>query len=313
MRRIPSTGLLAGSFLVGLFLAGCQLDEVTLTEPENALVAEIYLKVGDGPDELSAFLQWTLGVADPSGLAGASIRIQGEGGLSLDFVRGARSDCLDPEILDDVGGECFLAPSLEDGSVRPGDHLEVEITMPTGEGLMGGVTLPGEFDLLRPLAEDRCALPPGQPLELVWGLSEGAWAYTGETLIWGLRGALALQGIDVEEDSLTLLGLSISETDTTLVFPGEFGVFDRIDLDRDLALALQEGLPLGSHAEVVVAAAERNYVNWVRGGNFNPSGAVRIPSLRGDGIGVLGALVRRMIVVEGAEPRENLPSCLPGS
>jgi hypothetical protein len=124
---------------------------------------------------------------------------------------------------------------------------------------------------------------------------------------------LAPQGIEVEEDSLSLLGLSIAENDTTLVFPSEFGVFDRFDLDRDLALVLQEGLPQGTRARIVVAAAERNYVNWVRGGNFNPSGAVRIPSLRGDGVGVLGAVVRRVVWVEGALPRDGLPSCLPDS
>jgi hypothetical protein len=44
-------------------------------------------------------------------------------------------------------------------------------------------------------------------------------------------------------------------------------------------------------ADVVIAAADRNYVNWERGGNFNPSGLVRIGSVRGDGFGVFGSLV----------------------
>ena len=52
-----------------------------------------------------------------------------------------------------------------------------------------------------------------------------------------LTEALAPQGIAVEEDPLYLLGISVSEEDTTVVFPTEFGVFDRFDLDRDLALA----------------------------------------------------------------------------
>ena len=295
---------------VGLVSAGCTLSEVTLTEPESILVAEVYLEVGDGEDEISAFLQWTLGGAPTSDLRDASIRLVGEGGLVLDLVRGGREDCLAPEILQDVEGVCFRAPTLRDGAVAPGDHLEVEISLPTGEGLTGGVTLPGEFAFLRPGLVHACALPPGEALEMVWSPSEGAWAYAGETLIWGLREALAPLGIEVEEDSLSLLGLSITETDTTLVFPMEFGVFERIDLDYEVALALQEGLPLGAKAEVVVAAAERNYVNWIRGGNFNPSGAVRIPSLVGEGLGVLGGVVRRVIRVEGALPGEGLASCL---
>ena len=158
-----------------------------------------------------------------------------------------------------------------------------------------------------------CALPPGESLEVLWNRSEGAWAYAGEALIHGLRDALSPTGIDLEEDTVTLLGLSVTETDTTMVFPKEFGVFDRFDLDRDLALALQEGLPEGATAQVVMSALERNYVNWVRGGSFNPSGATRVPSLRGDGVGVLAGIVRRTVQVVGAFPDPDTPSCLTGS
>jgi hypothetical protein len=196
--------------------------------------------------------------------------------------------------------------------LRPGDRLEVGVTAPGGASVRGGVALPGDFLLLEPSVRETCALPLGAPLELVWTRSDGAWAYAGETLIWGLREALAREGIELDRDTVSLLGLSVSESDTTLVFPMEFGVFDRFDLDRDLALALQEGLPPGAEAEVVISALERNYVNWVRGGNFNPSGAIRIPSLRGDGTGVLGGIVRRRIRVVGGTPGNGLPSCLPG-
>ena len=295
-----------------LLLLGCELDEVSLTEPENVLVAEVYLKVGDGPDEPSAFLQWTLGSAGSTDLPQAVVAVEGPEGRVIPLIRGGREDCLVPEILDDVDGACFVAPGSVEGILAPGDRVELQITLPDGGSVYGVVVLPGDFHFLEPVVNEPCALPPGQPLELIWNPSGEAWAYAGETLIWGLRDALAPLGLEVEKDSLSLTGLSVSETDTTMVFPGEFGVFDRFDLDRDLALVLQEGLPLGAHAEVVIAALERNYVNWVRGGNFNPSGAVRIPSLRGDGTGVLGAVVRRMIRVVGAEPGGEMPSCFPG-
>ncbi len=113
-----------------------------------------------------------------------------------------------------------------------------------------------------------------------------------------MRDALEPEGIEVEEDPLDLVGLSISASDTTIVFPTEFGVFERFDLDRDLALLLQQGLPRGISVGIVVGAVDRNFVNWVRGGDFNPSGQVRIPSLQGDGTGVLGSVVRRTIRME---------------
>ena len=60
-----------------------------------------------------------------------------------------------------------------------------------------------------------------------------------------------------------------------------------------------------------IAAADRNYVNWVRGGNFNPSGQVRVPSVRGDGTGVFAATVVRSLRVFAAPPGApyDLPLC----
>ena len=65
----------------------------------------------------------------------------------------------------------------------------------------------------------------------------------------------------------------------------------------DILVALQTGLPAGVDANVLVAAADRNYVNWVRGGNFNPSGTVRVSSIRGDGAGLFGAIVSRRLTI----------------
>ena len=307
--RVPLLPAVALAF----FSSACELEEVSLTEPENVLVAEVYLKVGDGSDELSAFLHWTLGGFGASDLAGATVRLQRSDGPAVPLFNTDVAECLVPELVGEVAGACFLAPPFGEGFLRPGDRVAVEIATSDGLALGGGAVLPSEFIVIRPSADELCALPPGVPLEFLWSRSEGAWAYAGEAVIWGLRDALAPGGIELESDSVTLLGISISETDTTMVFPKEFGVFDRFDLDRDLALALQEGLPLGAEAQVVVSALERNYVNWVRGGSFNPSGLVRVPSLRGDGVGVLGGVVRRVVRVVGAYPDAELPGCLPES
>lgn len=295
---------------VALLPSACELAEVSLTEPENVLVAEVYVKVGDGVDEISAFLHWTVGGSGAADLDESTVRLERADGLVVSLFSTDKAECLTPEKVAEVAGACFLAPPITDGVLRPGDQVTVEVTTSDGNSLRGGMALPEDFALGHPVAKGVCALPPGIPLEFLWSRSGGAWAYAGEALIWGLRDALAPEGIELEEDTLTLLGISISETDTTMVFPQEFGIFDRFDLDRDLALALQEGFPLGAEADVVISALERNYLNWVRGGGFNPSGLVRVPSLRGDGVGVLGGVVRRIVRVVGAEPEAGIPSCV---
>jgi hypothetical protein len=59
-------------------------------------------------------------------------------------------------------------------------------------------------------------------------------------------------------------------------------------------------------ADVTIAAADRNYVNWERGGNFNPSGLIRVASIRGDGTGTFGSMVTHRVVIHVG------PSTLPG-
>ncbi len=166
----------------------------------------------------------------------------------------------------------------------------------------------GDFDLVG--MPGSCRLPPDRLLPVAWSRSERAWAYVNETSLKNLPDALRAEGIILEEDPLYLLGLSISDDDTSIVFPSEFGVFNRFDLDRDVAVRLQRGLPDDSWAEVTITAVDRNYVNWARGGNFNPSGQVRVPSLSGDGTGVFGATVgRRFDVFVNNDVGGGLDTC----
>jgi hypothetical protein len=58
-----------------------------------------------------------------------------------------------------------------------------------------------------------------------------------------------------------------------------------------------------------VAAADRNYINGVRGGSFNPSGPVRISSVVGDAVGVFGSLVPLHASIIIGSPVEGRPSC----
>ncbi len=303
--------------LGALALGGCELDEVSIARPEAVVVAEAYLLVGDGPDQVSVFLHSTLSSLDVPRLLAATVRLVASDTADLTLDRYPNAECLLSATAQAVSGACFAGGPEAEGVFRPGDRVELEITLPDGRELRGATTIPEDIRLLRPRNVAVCALPPGRNLTLMWNRSPGAWAYSAETAIWGLRSALAPQGVEVEADSVALLGLAVSESDTTIAYPSEFGVFSRFDLEREVAQALQEGLPRGTQSVVSVAALDRNYVNWVRGGNFNPSGTVRVPSLRGDGTGVLGSAVRRTVRVIGGDPflmpGQVIPSCFTGS
>jgi hypothetical protein len=126
--------------------------------------------------------------------------------------------------------------------------------------------------------------------------------------VLGLRPILAERGIIDAPDPLDLQGLAVSAEDTTLVLPDEFGVFERFEYDQDVLRALQGGFPDGVDVVLMVAAADRNYVNGVRGGRFNPSGPVRISSVVGDGVGVFGSLVPLYVRID-VHPPDGTASC----
>ena len=67
-------------------------------------------------------------------------------------------------------------------------------------------------------------------------------------------------------------GLSVSQADTTLVLPTEFGIFERLQYDSDLLLAISHGFPEGTRMELVLAAADRNWVTACAAGASTPRG-----------------------------------------
>lgn len=296
-------------------LAGCELEEITVAETEDVVVAEVYLQLDQGfvgAPSLMGFLHRTVGGlgAGYHPVPGARIIVRRQDGFSVELAETEVERCARTLPVDGTGS-CYRAAAELAGRFRPGDRLELEVLLSDGGVLRSATTVPGGFDLRGLEGRFVCELPPDTPWEMRWSASEGAWAYIAETRIVGLADALAPAGIPVD-DPLYLLGLSVSAADTTIVFPGEFGVFNRFELDRELAARLQEGLPPGTAgADVSITAADRNYVNWVRGGNFNPSGRVRVPSVRGDGTGVFAATVLRPLKVWMADApgEDDAPAC----
>jgi hypothetical protein len=308
MRSSPrATPLVAAS--LALVAAGCELTSVELADTADTVIAEVYLRPGESMHQ--AFLYRTFPVGGGSlRVDGATIVVRGTDGELIEFVPAAADgDCAEYDFVPGgAGGSCYLAP--DEGLIRPGQRYDLEVVLPDGRRLEGSTVVPAAFQLVRPSAS-RCVLEQ-LSLELVWTRSEGSWAYQAEARFTDLAAGLAARGVADPPDTLRLLGLAIGASDTTMAFPRDFGVFDRFDLDRELLLALQQGLPEGARAEIVVAAADRNYVNWARGGNFNPSGQVRVPSVTGGGTGVFGSLLRRAVIVvapgDGTEPT-GWPSC----
>jgi hypothetical protein len=301
------------ALIVALVLPGCSLEEISLVESEDVVIAEVYVELAPGApgnSRATAWLHRTLDGGAPSSrpVPGAQVLITSTRNFSLELAEAPQESCV-WDTPEGVSGTCYATTADMAARFLPGELLRVEVSLPDGRELTGASTVPGGFDLAVQASDGRCRALPETPLTLRWSPSEGAWAYVNEALISGLRAALAPRGIEVDRDPFYLLGLSVSAADTSIVFPGEFGVFERFDLDQGLARSLQEGLPANTVSTVVITAADRNYVNWIRGGNFNPSGLVKIPSMRGDGTGVFATTVSRRIQVTVPGPGGDLPLC----
>ncbi len=300
-----------GCLLLALLPIGCELAQVTTAIPESVVIAEIYFRVDDDRANGLALLHRTSGF-EGEGVVGALIRVRRAGGKWVDFVQESAPNCTEADLPESFVPACYLLDEDEaEGVVVPRARLEVEVELPGGGLLRGTTTVPGDFEVREPLgAPELCSLPAETRLPMAWTRAEGAWAYFAEAEILGLRNALAPKGIVVRTDPITLQGLSISEADTTIIFPSEFGVFNRFSDDSEILLAIQDGLPPSTNAFMVVSALDRNATNWVRGGNFNPSGQIRVPSLFGDGTGVVGSVVNRVARIQIRDPEGDDRRCL---
>ena len=291
---------------------GCALTEVTVTESEDVVIVESQLTVhleDDGTTELFvyAYLHRTLSGQRPDEVEGAAIRVSGASGS---VVRLAEADsggaCLTHDLSSpDISvGSCYSA-SVSPSPFAPREIVELEVVLAGGGTLTGVSRIPDAFDFVGLSQEDgRCRLEPDTNYRFNWTEAAGTWSYLSDTWIFGLEQALTGPDLPPGPDSLYLSGFAIGEKDTDILFPGEYGLFD-FDSDEesitDLLRVLDDGLPGGTWADVVFAATDRNWVNWARGGNFNPSGIVRIPSVFGDGTGFFGTATQRVLNV-AAEP-----------
>jgi hypothetical protein len=285
---------------LGVASAGCELREITFAAAEDVVVAEVILNADQRTQ--TAYLHRTATANRTARVHGARVFIVDEArDDQYELLAAPDSLCLTPAPPSALPstGSCHEA-RLPMDAIRPGAAYSLRIELPDRPPITGRTTVPGGFAILRP-TEAACRLEPGSTLPLLWTSSSGAWVYVLQARFTGLLDALRADGLAIPatlREPLNLLGLAIGGTDTTAMFPGGFGVFDRGDEAlHPVLVALREGLPAGVDAQIVVSAADRNYVNWARGGNFNPSGTIRVPSVTGGGTGVFGSIVGRRVLV----------------
>lgn len=305
-------GLLGG-------LPGCTIAETTAIPSEEVVVVEAVLRT-DLPAQY-VLLHRSLMGRSIRGVPGAEVTVLGDSGRAERFTEvdtpGCLTDTRDLLPVDSIQASCYRSAGTR-WWVNPGQRYQLEIRLPEGGVIRGQTRVAGGFSMLQgawtdgraPHAEE-CWIPPSTRLELRWTPSAGAWSYVAPARVRGLTGRLQAMGIPSDlPEPFDMAGLAVSSADTSIVFPTEFGLFERFQYDPRALAAIQDGLPAGTDADVVVAATERNYVNGVRGGRFNPSGQIRISSVVGDGVGVFGALVPlhfRVLVRDGAPA--GVPRC----
>ena len=303
MRFPRQATLLAFALAAG----ACELAEVTTVPGEDVLVVEAVLRTDRDPQQV--LLHRTLDGRTVEPVEGATVTITNDRGEARQLVQGGDCFRIDRRYFETdsiaFAGTCYSAQPFDDRWVLPGRTYDLRVQTSDGRVVRGRTTVPGGFALNGIPFDTRdqsptpvCSIRPGTRIPVEWSVSSGAWSYVSQLRVSGLRRALEPQGIAAPEP-LELRGLSVSQTDTDIVLPSEFGVFERFQFDQDLLTAIQDGFPDNVQMEMVVAAADRNWVNGVRGGTFNPSGQVRISSVVGDGIGVFGSLVplRTLIIV----------------
>lgn len=310
-------GLLA---MVGLVTA-CELTSTSITQPDDSLLIEAFVGIGGlGFDNsfTDAAQGWVFvhgivgGQQSQTGPPDATITMSTDNGESTVLSERPIETCVVSGVPSVDPGRCYAA-DLHPG-VRPGVEVSLRVETDDGRVVTGRTLMPRDFEMLSPVvAGQTCQLPANTRVDVRWTVSPGAWAYPSEARFEGLAERLALTDplYATLDEPLVVFGLAVSDSDTTISFPNEFGVFDRFG-DDDLVGALvliQDGLPEGVRSRVTVAAADRNWVNWERGGNFNPSGPVRVPSVGGDGFGVFGSMVLKTIGIEVGALVPGRPAC----
>lgn len=311
--------------LAVLALAACD-PTGTGIPPEDIVVAGVWTVVTVDPADPSrtellatGWLHWTRAGRRSLQAPGASVRIVGESGRSVELVEMPdQESCFKTEPIPDglrapTYGTCYLA-SASPSPLAPGERVSLTIRSPAGGVAEGATKLPESFAPTGGLASPggRCLTEPDKNHRFSWSVAEGAQAYVGGAVVDGLDPLIWPGDSELYAgEPLHMTGIPFGRDSTEMVFPREFGtLFTATNVGAAVGDMLQTGLPHGATADVAVGAIDRNWFNWIRLPTFETlfvnstfdTGEIRIPSIFGAGTGVFGAGVRWTVAVESRSP-----------
>lgn len=310
MRFARAHGAAALALGMAVTAGSCSLTEVTIAPGQDVVVVEAVLRTDVTVQQV--LLHRTVDGRYAGGVPGATVVVADSTGRERVFSEGGDCYRIDEGYVQSDSlqfqGTCYQhnpGPDRPDSPqhwVVPGATYTLRVQTPDSRVIRGRTTVPGAFRITSVPPEQEgnlsiCSLPPNKVLPLAWTQSAGAWSYVSQLRITGLNKAFAGKGIPPAREPVELRGINVSAADTTILLPTEFGVFERLLYSDELLTAIQGGFPADVQMQLVVAAADRNWVNSVRGGSFNPSGQVRISSVVGDGVGVFGSLVPHSAII----------------
>ena len=301
-----------------LLLGGCELTDVEVEHLPDMIVAGVAVVLTVDPLDPSQVHTHASGLVArfrrewPDEVPGASVRIVGESGRTLDLgeVADPLATCVTP-LRDGFrrppAGSCFLA-AVPGTHFAPGEKLALTVTLQSGAVLTSESTMPRLFSPAGlSLDGGRCRLNPDTGYRFDWARSEGSWGYIAEARFAGLGELWS------SEYPLHLVLTLRGAHETEALFPRDF-LLEASDVQTsDLYRVLRKGLPEGASAEVAVGAVDRNWANWTRVGRIDNYGEVNVPSVFGDGTGWFGTAVRWRLSAESREANgdNDLPLCGP--
>lgn len=174
-------------------LAACDLQEITVAESEDVVVAEMTLRAGDSIQY--AFLHRTLQTGASGDVDDAVVEVTNAGGQVLVFAKTEQKDCLSADATN-FTGTCY-ASMRTNYPITPGQTYLLRIRLADGGVMTSATKVPSDFQLTRP-AVPVCSLAPNTVLPIAWTVSDDAWVYVSETLLHNLAPVLAAQGITLE-------------------------------------------------------------------------------------------------------------------
>ncbi|HYJ79121.1 MAG TPA: DUF4249 family protein, partial [Longimicrobiaceae bacterium] len=248
-----------GAMAAVLAAAGaCDLAEVAIVPGEDVIVVEAVLRTDQNTQQV--LLHRTLQGRDVGTVADASVVVTGPGGTRYEFAQDGACYLIDRRYLESDSlsfhGTCYQSVEVTRW-VQAGSTYDLRVETSDGRVILGRTTVPGAFGLTTTPSSPNndfpppfCSLQPNTTHPILWTSSAGAWSYVAQLRISGLRAALEPQGIGAPEP-LELRGLAVSETDTRILLPSEFGVFERFQYDEELLVAIQGGFPDGVQMELV--------------------------------------------------------------